>query len=311
MLIVFPGQGSQRVGMGKDIYENFKVAKAVFDEVDDAISFNLSKIIFEGDIEELTSTENAQPALMTVSMALVRVLQTEFGFDVCDKATFFAGHSLGEYSALCASKALSLSDTAKILRQRGKAMAEAYPSGGAMAAILGLDIKVLETIVHKCSTTESSVQIANDNSSAQIVISGHEKAVNAAMEESLKAGAKRAIKLQVSGPFHSCLMESAVEKLREVLSTVSFNQNLKPIIANFTANAEESYDSELLLKQITGRVRWRESMLFAQKHGVTKCVEIGEGRVLTGLAKKTVPDMATFNINSMDSLKEAGNTFSS
>ena len=303
MLIVFPGQGSQKIGMGKDIFDNFAAAREVFNEVDDAIDFKLSDLIFNGDPEELKATQNTQPALMTVSMALVRVLAAEFGFDV-NQAKYLAGHSLGEYTALCASGVLSLRDTAKILRIRGSAMASAFPEGGAMAAILGLDPEVVQEIVEGISTEENSVQIANDNSVGQIVISGHQDAVTQAMAKAVEKGARRALPLQVSGPFHSKLMQPAVEKLQEVLECVEFCEPKTSIISNVTAKAETSNFKDLLLKQVTGQVRWREGVLFAEQQGVTHCIEIGEGAVLTGLVKRIASGMKLHNINSMDSLSK-------
>ena len=304
MIFVFPGQGSQSIGMGKDIYENFRTAKEVFQQVDDAISFKLSELIFSGTEDQLKSTENAQPALMTVSMAFVRVLEKDFGCNLAEKAKFFAGHSLGEYTALCAAGAISLEDTARILRVRGKAMAEACPSGGAMAAILGLTPEVVEEITHESSDNDEKVQIANDNSVGQIVISGHEKAVARAAEAAMARGAKRAMLLPVSGPFHSELMKPAVDVLREFLTDINFGSPSRSIISNVTATAETENFKDLLLKQITGRVRWRESILYAESQAVSECVEIGAGKVLTGLVKRISPNMKLTNVNSLESLKE-------
>lgn len=302
MIFIFPGQGSQKIGMGKDVYDSFSSAKNVFHEVDDAISFNLSKLIFEGTEEDLKKTENTQPALMTVSMAFVEVMRKEFGFDLSEKAKYFAGHSLGEYTALCAAGALSLRDTARILRTRGKAMSEACPTGGAMAAILGLSLDQVEEIVKESCSETSKVQIANDNSVGQIVVSGHEEAVKKATEISQIRGAKRAVILPVSGPFHSELMKPAVKILEEVLSDVEFKSPSKPIIANVTAQAETENFKELLLKQITGRVRWVESIRYAEAQGVSQCIEVGAGKVLTGLVKRISPSMRLVNINSLESL---------
>lgn len=302
MIFVFPGQGSQKIGMGKDIYDNFSSAKDVFHEVDDAISFNLSKLIFDGTEDELKRTENTQPALMTVSMAFVEVMKKELGIDISEKAKYFAGHSLGEYTALCAAGALSLRDTAKILRVRGKAMADACPTGGAMAAILGLDINQIEEIVKEACSDTAKVQIANDNSIGQVVVSGHEEAVKKATGIALNRGAKRAVILPVSGPFHSKLMQPAVKILEEMLSDIEFKSPSKPIITNVTAKAETGNFQELLLKQITNRVRWVESIQYAESQGASKCVEVGAGRVLTGLIKRISPDMQLININSFESL---------
>lgn len=304
MIFVFPGQGSQKIGMGKDIYDNFSSARDVFREVDDAISFNLSKLIFEGTEEDLKKTENTQPALMTVSIAFVEVMRKEFGIDLSEKAKYFAGHSLGEYTALCVAGVLSLKDTARILRIRGKAMAEACPTGGAMAAILGLSIDQVEEIVKESCSDTSKVQIANDNSVGQIVVSGHEEAVKKVAEIAQSRGAKRAVILPVSGPFHSELMQPAVKVLEEALADVEFKTPTKPIIANVTARAETENFRELLLKQITGRVRWVESIRYAESQGISKCVEVGAGKVLTGLVKRISPSMNLVNINSVESLEQ-------
>lgn len=301
MILVFPGQGSQSIGMGKDVYDNFSIAKEIFHEVDDAISFNLSKLIFDGSEEDLKKTENTQPALMVVSIALFEVMKKEFGFST-EKIKFFAGHSLGEYTALCAAESISLKDTARILRIRGKAMAEACPNGGGMVAILGLDIDRVEEIAKKSCFEKFKVQVANDNSVGQIVISGHEEALKKAIEIAPSFGAKRAVLLPVSGPFHSELMQPAAKILEEALSDIEIKNPLKPIIANVTGKAETDNFKDLLLKQITGRVRWREGILFAESQGVSECVEIGSGKVLNGLVKRISPNMKLYNINSAESL---------
>lgn len=303
MIFVFPGQGSQRIGMGKDIFDNFSSARDVFHEVDDAISFNLSKLVFEGTEEDLKKTENTQPALMMVSIAFVETMKKEFGVDF-SKVKFFAGHSLGEYTALCAAGSISLRDTAKILRIRGEAMSSACPKGGAMAAILGLDVDQVEKIVEESCFESAKVQIANDNSIGQIVVSGHEEAVKKAIEIASGYGAKRAVMLPVSGPFHSELMQPAVKVLEEFLSDIEFKSPSNPIIANVSAKAEKEGFKDLLLKQITGRVRWRESIMYAESNGVSKCIEIGSGKVLTGLVKRISPSMQLININSIESLDQ-------
>jgi [acyl-carrier-protein] S-malonyltransferase len=306
-LFMFPGQGSQKPGMGKDLYDAFAVAKSVFHQVDDAISFKLSDLIFCGTEEDLLLTKNSQPALMAVSIAYVEVLKREFGIDVAESAKFCAGHSLGEYTALCATGAISLSDTAKILRLRGEAMAAACPTGGAMVALLGLNVADVEQIIAQFTAEQrqedrSIVQIANDNAPGQVIISGHVDAVQWAAARAIEAGAKKTVPLNVSGPFHSSLMEKAADKLANYLEFISFGNSSVPIIANFTAKAEISGFKELLLKQITGRVRWRESILFAKDNGVSECIEVGSEKVLTGLVKRISPDTRLVNINSAASL---------
>lgn len=302
MLIVFPGQGSQKIGMCKDIYDSYHMARLVFEEVNDALSFDLSNLIFNGTEEELKETKNAQPALMTASIAIVRVLKDEFGIDIVKDAKYVAGHSLGEYTALCAADVLSLSDTAKILRVRGKAMAEAYPSGGAMAAIIGLNINDIGKLINKVTDSNNIVQIANDNSSVQTVISGESIAVEKVCTLANTAGAKRTVMLDVSGPFHSKLMEKAYQPLLECLNTIEFKTPKCAIISNVTAKAETSNFKELLLRQITEKVRWRESILFAEQNSVSECIEIGPGKVLTGLVKRISPNMKVVNINTVESI---------
>lgn len=303
MLVVFPGQGAQKIGMGADIYEKFASAREVFHEVDDAISYKLSDLIFNGTEKELKLTQNAQPAIMAVSIALARVLEKEFGFNLVAKAKFFAGHSLGEYSALCAAGVITLAETAKILRVRGKTMSEACPSQGAMAAIIGLDILTVEKLVNELSSDEYTLQIGNDNSPKQTIISGHTEAIEKAIEKAKEMGARRALKLEVSGPFHSVLMKKAIEPLRKVLDSANFNTPSRPIISNVTAKAENGNFKELLIKQLTSRVRWTETIQFAKQESVTKCIEIGPGRVLTGLVKQIADDMETANVNSVESLE--------
>jgi [acyl-carrier-protein] S-malonyltransferase len=304
VLFVFPGQGAQKIGMGKDVYDKFSSARDVFHEVDDAIAFGLSDLIFNGSSEVLKSTENAQPALMAVSMAFVRVMKEEFGINIQQKATFLAGHSLGEYTALCASGVISVAEAAKILRVRGTAMANACPTGGAMAAIIGLDIDIVQRITAEVSSTELFVQVANDNSMGQVIISGHKPAIERAMEKSIDLGAKKTTFLDVSGAFHCKLMQDAVAPLADILNSIEFKEPAKPIISNVTAKAENGNFKTLLQRQIVNPVRWRESILFANKHGVSKCVEIGAGRVLTGLIKRIVSTMETFNIGSVDQLND-------
>ena len=289
---LFPGQGTQAVGMGKALAGAFAEAKEVFAEVDDALNQNLSRLMFEGPESELTLTANAQPAIMAVSMAAFRVLQKQVGLSIAD-AAFVAGHSLGEYSALCAAETFSLRDTAKLLRIRGEAMQAAVPPGvGAMAAILGLDDAVLEQIVREAAKGETCV-LANYNSPGQVVISGHATAVARACELAKEKGAKRALPLNVSAPFHSPLMEPAAARMKEALGAVTMQNPKAILIANVTAKPVEKADAirELLVQQVTGSVRWSASVETLASLGVTQVVEIGAGKVLSGLVKRIAPEI--------------------
>jgi [acyl-carrier-protein] S-malonyltransferase len=297
--------------MGKDLYDRFQSARNVFHEVDDTLSFPLANLIFNGTENELKATENAQPALMAVSMAFVRVLEKEFATDIVSKARFLAGHSLGEYTALCAGGVISLADAAKILRVRGEAMAKACPTEGSMAAILGLDIETVERLVdevhfenNELKSSKIVLQIANDNCSGQVVISGHESAVARAMKKAQHCGARKTTMLEVSGPFHCQLMEDAAAAVEDVLAKITFHTPVRPIISNVNARAEIDGFDKLLLQQLTERVRWRETVLFAAANSVSECVEIGSGKVLSGLAKRICPQMIVTNINSISSLDE-------
>jgi len=296
----FPGQGSQAVGMGKDLAEAFPEAKAFFAEVDDALGQKLSQIMFEGPDETLRLTANAQPALMAVSMAVVRVLVAK-GIAVKDRAAFVAGHSLGEYSALCAAGVFSIADTARLLRIRGEAMQEAVPVGqGAMAAILGLD---LETVLRAVNDAEDGevCGVANDNAPGQVVISGHAGAVARAIELLKAAGAKRALPLPVSAPFHCALMRPAADAMAHALDRVTMNAPSVPVVVNVLAQptSDPAAIRKHLVEQVTGMVRWTESVRWlTTSGGVGELYELGSGKVLTGLAKRIAPDATATAINS-------------
>jgi len=283
---LFPGQGAQAIGMGKDLAENFVASKNVFEEVNDALGQDLSGLIWDGDIETLTLTENAQPALMATSIAAIKALEAE-GIKF-DQASYIAGHSLGEYSALCAAGSLSLTDTAKLLRIRGKAMQDAVPFGlGAMAAILGLDFETVSQITNSGSN-DLICQAANDNDPGQVVISGHKNAVEQTIELAKNAGAKRAVLLPVSAPFHCSLMQPAADIMTKALNDIKLNDPIVPLVANVRANEQNNGDiiKDLLIEQVTGSVRWRESIEFMSSKGVLEVFEIGAGKALSGMVRR-------------------------
>ena len=292
---VFPGQGSQFVGMGKDLAEAFPVARAVFEEVDDALGQHLSKMMFEGPDTDLNLTENTQPALMAVSVAVARVLQ-EAKPDLLTTAhgKFVAGHSLGEYSALTAAGAFNLSDAARLLKLRGQSMQKAVPVGvGAMAAILGLELPDVTEIVKAATGSTEIVSSANDNSYGQVVVSGHKAAVEKAVALATEKGAKRAILLPVSAPFHCALMQPAADAMQAALADTAINAPSLPLVANVIASetTDPAQIRQLLVEQVTGMVRWRESVLYMKTQGVTETIELGAGKVLSGLTKRIDGDM--------------------
>ncbi|RFB96929.1 [acyl-carrier-protein] S-malonyltransferase [Rhizobium leguminosarum bv. trifolii] len=294
----FPGQGSQAVGMGKDLAENFAVARAVFDEVDEALGEKLSDVMFNGPEDTLTLTANAQPALMAVSIAVIRILEAK-GLDLKSKVAYVAGHSLGEYSALCAAGTFSLADTARLLRIRGNAMQAAVPVGiGAMAAIIGLEHADVVAVCEEAAAI-GACQIANDNGGGQIVISGEKAAVEKAAGLATDKGAKRAILLPVSAPFHSKLMAPAAEAMRAALATVAKSDPVVPLIANVRAAPVASADeiASLLVEQVTGQVRWRETVEWFAGNGVTTLYELGSGKVLTGLARRIDKTVNGISVN--------------
>lgn len=304
---VFPGQGSQAVGMGRDLAASYPAAQAVFDEVDEALGEKLSAVILDGPAETLTLTENAQPALMAVSMAALRALDAELGREgaAIAKAAFVAGHSLGEYSALAAAGALSVGDAARLLRIRGKAMQAAVPVGqGAMAAILGLDLDTAEAVAAEAAEI-GVCQAANDNAPGQVVLSGAAAAVDKAIEIAKSKGAKRAMPLPVSAPFHCALMQPAADAMAQALESASLNTPAVPVVANVRAEAvsDPAEIKALLIEQVTGRVRWRESVAWLAGQGVTEQIELGAGKVLTGLAKRIDKSLSASALNTPDDAK--------
>lgn len=291
MILVFPGQGtSLSIGMGAALHESFSKAREVFQEVDDTLGQNLSNLMFRGEFEELSLTENAQPALMAVSLAVARVLEKESGKKVSDLGVLVAGHSLGEYSALCAANVLSLAETARLLKIRGQAMQTAVPRGeGAMAALLGLELEVVQAVLEKTrKMTKSVVDLANDNCEGQLVISGYVAAVEYAVTLAQEAGAKKSVMLPVSAPFHSSLMMPAQERMAEALADVMFKGPSLPIIQNTTAQETQCAETlrSGLIAQVSNAVRWRESMNRARELGIEKGLELGAGRVLSNLGKR-------------------------
>ncbi|WP_439141749.1 ACP S-malonyltransferase [Pseudooctadecabacter sp.] len=301
---VFPGQGAQTIGMGKALADAYPAAKAVFDEVDEALGETLSDLIWTGDIGDLTLTRNAQPALMATSLAAMRALEAE-GVSI-EAASFVAGHSLGEYSALAASGALSVADTARLLRIRGEAMQEAVPVGvGAMAVLLGMDFEAAQAVAEEAAQGEVC-QAANDNDPSQVVVSGHKAAVVRAVEIAKAKGAKRAMLLPVSAPFHSSLMAPAAEAMAGALADVTMSAPAVPLIANVRAEAVDADEIKtLLVEQVTGSVRWRESVQWMAGAGVTESWEIGAGKALSGMIKRVDRSLATRAVGTPDDVRAA------
>jgi [acyl-carrier-protein] S-malonyltransferase len=294
----FPGQGSQAVGMGRELAAAFAAAREVFEEVDDALKQKLSKLMFEGPESDLTLTANAQPALMAVSIAALRVLEREAKIDLPKAASYVAGHSLGEYAALAAAGAISLSDAARLLRKRGEAMQKAVPVGeGAMAALLGLDADKAAEVAREAAQGEVC-DVANDNAPGQVVVSGAKAAVERAVEIAKAKGGKRAILLPVSAPFHCALMKPAADVMEEALAAVTIAPPRVPLVANVSAEAasDPATIRKQLVQQVTGRVRWRESVLFLKQKEVATLVELGAGKVLTGLVRRIDPELTGVSI---------------
>ncbi len=302
---IFPGQGSQQVGMGRDLAEAFPVARHLFEEVDDALGQHLGRLMFQGPDEELVLTENAQPALMAVSMAVVLVLREEGGLDLGKSCSFVAGHSLGEYSALAAAGALELADAARLLKVRGQAMQDAVPVGkGAMAALIGLNFDDVESIASDAADGEVCMP-ANDNAPGQIVISGNKAAVDRALELAAERGCRRNVVLPVSAPFHCSLMKPAAEVMETALADVPLSPPVVPLVANVTAESvnDPSLIRRLLVEQVTGMVRWRESVLYMKEQKVTELVELGAGKVLSGLARRIDRDLSARSVQSPDDIE--------
>ncbi|MGH1465784.1 MAG: ACP S-malonyltransferase [Cognatishimia sp.] len=302
---VFPGQGAQTIGMGQALAEAYPASKAIFEEVDDALGEKLSTLIWEGDQADLTLTQNAQPALMATSLAALRALEAE-GVSL-EAASFVAGHSLGEYSALAAAGAISVSDTARLLRTRGAAMQAAVPVGvGAMAALLGLDFAAATEVAEAAAQGEVC-QAANDNDPGQVVVSGHKAAVERALDLAKEKGAKRAVLLPVSAPFHCALMQPAAEVMAEALNKVDINRPAVPLVANVRAQAisDPATIRSLLVEQVTGSVRWRESVAWMAGEGVTEIYEIGAGKALSGMVRRIDRSIACTPVGTPDDVKAA------
>ena len=304
-VFTFPGQGSQAVGMGQALAENSTAAKQVFAEVDEALGQNLSRLIWDGPLEELTLTANAQPALMAVSLAAIAAM-AEAGITVAASAAYVAGHSLGEYSALAAAGSLSVADAARLLRIRGDAMQSAVPVGeGAMAAILGLELKQVEALVQQASVS-GVCDVANDNAPGQVVVCGAKAAVEKAAELAKAEGARRALMLPVSAPFHCSLMRPAAQRMADALADVDLKAPKIPLIANVLAAPVSAPDAirKHLIEQVTGRVRWRESIQWLVENGVDEAFEIGAGKVLSGLIKRIAPGINASSINTPDDIQK-------
>ena len=304
-ILVFPGQGSQKIGMGKLFYDNFSTAKSVFQEVDETLKFKLSKLIFDGDINELSLTSNTQPALMAVSIAILRVFLEENKINIKQKFKFVCGHSLGEFTALCAANVISLKDTANLLKIRGQAMQEAVPEGeGSMAALISADFSELDNLLRTVKNI-GVCEIANHNSSEQIVISGHTKAVQELVNNSSKFSIKRALLLNVSAPFHCSLMKPAQIRLQNELKEITFNEPDLPIISNYTAVSETNPTKlkDNIVNQVTNKVRWKETMEYALNKDIKTVLECGSGKVLSGLFKRFSLDFNVNNIETIEDLK--------
>ena len=308
--LLFPGQGSQVVGMGSEFFENFKIVKKIFIQADEILKFPLSKLILDGPENELQLTKNTQPAILTVSYSIFKVLKEEFNFDL-SLFKFYAGHSLGEYSALVCAEALDFENALYLLHERGKAMQEAVPVGkGSMVAVLGTDVEELNKHIKNLNTDNGVCEIANDNANGQIIISGNTESVKS-LTLKLKEKKIKAIPLKVSAPFHCKLMSPAANKMEKKIHNIKFSKPLKNIISNVTAESENDPDKikKLLVEQIFSTVRWRESLNYMSKEGVNSFVEIGPGKVLSGMVKRTIERANCFSINSIADIKDFNDKF--
>ena len=309
---LFSGQGSQSIGMGFDLYQNFSVAKDVFQEVDDTLHQDLSTLMFQGDLATLTQTQNAQPAIMAVGMAVVRVLEKELGYLISEKAALMAGHSLGEYTALCAAGALTLSETTRLLQHRGRAMADAaQKKTGGMLAILGLSIEQVQTVLTFASTPTEQTFIANDNCPGQIIVSGHSAALERVKEEAQKLGAKRVIPLAVSGAFHCPFMQKAQEQMFPLITKANITSPKCPVVSNITAHPETdpTVIKNNLIAQITGTFRWRESITYIINQGIDTFIECANGKVMAGLVRRMTGEANIISVGDSSSVTEALNFF--
>ncbi len=308
-IFIFPGQGSQKIGMGKDLADAFAAAREIFQEVDDALSQKLSKIMWEGPGSDLLLTENAQPAIMAASIAVVRILEKDMGLDVGKHAKMVAGHSLGEYSALCAAGAFSLSDTARLLKTRGQAMQSAVPVGeGGMTALIGAEIEQAEQVAREAAAAGGTCVVANDNAPGQVVISGTLDALARVPDIAKAHGIKRALPLAVSAPFHCPLMQPAADKMAQALAAVTIRPLAAPVLANVTAQQASDPDAvrKLLVEQVTGRVRWRESILALKSLGIDTTVEFGGNKVLSGMVKRIDPSLQMITLDTPADLEAFG-----
>ena len=306
--LLFPGQGSQAVGMGSEFYNNFDVVKKIYKEADDRLNFQLSKLILQGPDEDLKLTKNTQPAILTVSFSIYKVLKDEFNFDV-KKFSCLAGHSLGEYSALVCAEALNFNDALFLLHERGKAMQNAVPVGdGSMIAVLGTKIEVINDLIKNCQSDKKICEIANDNADGQVIISGNNSGIESFKEE-LKKNKIKSLPLKVSAPFHCSLMKPAAENMREKINQINFKKPIYDIINNVSAESESNPQKikQILIEQIYSTVRWRESIINISKNGVHNYVEIGPGKVLSGMVKRTISKVNCFSINSIADIKNLKN----